>query len=331
MGGPRHHFDRLPRANPGGGILFRHQRVAHPRHGAVAGQLRRRQGLGLPNLKPEVSVGYSAGIVAHPLDDLSVTIDAYSISLSNRITASSTVNSSGGAINTPLVNDAILAHGNILDPTVNQTGASAFLNGLSTLTQGVDLTVSYPTDFGDMGLIDWTLAGNYNTTAISRVTPPPALLLASNPGATFFTPGALFNYTHGAPQEKVGLTANWSLDQFGITFRETYYGPQKNFTNQYGGGTSLAEFLPDDQAGVGITDVEMRYNITEQLQFAVGGNNIFDIRPGIVPTLTAAQANGGTFQDVGWPIDGGLDLQDPVGSAFSQNGGYYYGRITFNF
>ncbi|MBS0281738.1 MAG: TonB-dependent receptor, partial [Proteobacteria bacterium] len=287
--------------------------------------------LGLPNLKPEISTSYSAGIVAHPFGDLSVTVDAYSIALGDRITASSTVNSVGGAINTPLVNDAIAAHGNILDPTATQNGVTAFLNGLSTLTQGVDLTMNYPTDFGDMGLIDWTVAANYNTTALSRVAPPPAVLTASNPGATFFSPGGLFNFVHSAPQERIGLTANWSLDAWGITFRETYYGPQKNVTNQYGGATSLAEYLPDGQAGVGLTDLEVRYNVTEQLGFAIGGNNIFSIRQNEIGVLLPSQANGTTFQDVGWPIDGGLVLHDPAGAAFSPNGGYYYGRITYNF
>ena len=287
--------------------------------------------LGLPNLKPEISTSYSAGIVAHPFGDLSLTVDAYSIALGDRITASSTVNSSGGAINTPLVDVAIAAHGNVLDPLVVSNGVSAFLNGISTLTQGVDLTANYPTDFGDMGLIDWTVAANYNTTAISRVAPPPALLTASNPGATFFSPAALFNFVHSAPQERIGLTANWSLDAWGITFRETYYGPQKNYTSQYGGGTSLADYLPDGQAGVGLTDLEVRYNVTEQLGFAIGGNNIFSIRQSPIGVLLPSQANGGTFQDVGWPIDGGVVLHDPAGGAFSPNGGYYYGRITYNF
>jgi iron complex outermembrane receptor protein len=280
--------------------------------------------LGLPNLKPEISTNYSVGIVAHPFEDLSVTIDAYSIALGDRITGSSTVYSQGGAINTPLVNDAIAAHGNILDPTATQNGVSAFLNGLSTLTQGVDLTVNYPTDFGDYGLVDWTLAANYNTTALSRVAPPPAVLLASNPGATFFSPGTLFNFVHSAPQEKIGLTANWSMDAWGITFRETYYGPQKGYSSP-GGGVTLADYVPNGQSGVGLTDLELRYNVTEQLGLAIGGNNIFSIRQNTGPTWMIPDGNEG------WPADGGNVLHAPTGAAFTPNGGYYYGRVTFNF
>ena len=41
--------------------------------------------LGLQNLKPEISTQYSVGIVTHPLDDLSATVDVYSLTLGNRI------------------------------------------------------------------------------------------------------------------------------------------------------------------------------------------------------------------------------------------------------
>jgi iron complex outermembrane receptor protein len=279
--------------------------------------------LGLPNLKPEISTQYSVGIVAHPFQDLSVTLDAYSVTLGNRIVRSGTVNAAGGAINTPLVNSAIAAHGNILDATASQAGVTAFLNGLSTLTQGVDLTVNYPTDFGDMGLVDWTLAGNYNTTAVSSVLPPPAVLTASNPGATFFQPYTLFNFVHSAPQEKVGLTANWSLDEFGVTFRETYYGPQKQLTTPNSG----PPFFNSSQAGVGLTDLEARYNVTEGFQVSLGANNVFNIRRDVVGfTGTPLNANGGTNS-----ASGGQVQNPPVGAAFDPNGGYYYGRVTLNF
>ncbi|HVZ27776.1 MAG TPA: TonB-dependent receptor, partial [Rhizomicrobium sp.] len=137
--------------------------------------------LGLPNLAPETSTQYSIGIVAHPIPQLSITLDGYSLTLGNRIVASSTVNSSGGSINTPLVTTAILADGVSLDPTATQQGVTAFLNGISTLSQGIDLVANYPTDFDDYGVVNWTLAANYNDTSISKVNPAPAVLLASNP------------------------------------------------------------------------------------------------------------------------------------------------------
>lgn len=279
--------------------------------------------LGLPNLKPEISTSYSVGLVAHPLDDLSVTVDAYSITLGNRILASDRVFSQGGAINTPLVNDAIRVAGNVLDATATQNGVTAFLNGLDTRTQGVDLTINYPTDFGDYGMVDWTLAGNYNDTSISSVVPPPQALLASNQGATFFTPLRLYNFKHSTPNVKVGLTANWTLDAWGLTIRDNVYGPIHNLTSPNGG----LPYYNTSQASVSLLDLEARYNITEGLQLAVGGNNVFNIHPGTHPYVSLTpNANGQTPL-----IDNGNIIGYPNATVWDPNGGYYYARVTFSF
>ena len=286
--------------------------------------------LGLGNLRPETSVSYSAGIVAHPLEDMSMTVDAYSIAIGNRIVTSATVTSAGGSINVPLVTQAVALDNVSLDPTATQQGVTAFLNGVSTLTQGVDVTLNYPTDFGDNGLVDWTLAGNYNTTAVSRVAPTPTQITATAPGASFFRPDTLANYVHSAPQEKIGLTANWTLDEFGVTFRETYWGPQHNISTPNNGG----ELINFNQAGVGLTDLELRYNITDQLQFAFGGNNVFNIRPDVQPFAGPPVANAlGNSPSSGQAIPAGNGAVDSnfFGPAWNPNGGYYYGRINFNF
>jgi iron complex outermembrane receptor protein len=165
---------------------------------------------------------------------------------------------------------------------------------------------------------------------VSRVSPTPAQITASAPGASFFRPDTLANYVHSAPQEKVGLTANWSLDEFGITFRETYWGPQHSFSTPNNGG----ELINFNQAGVGLTDLELRYNFTDQLQFAFGGNNIFNIRPDLQPfagppvgSVLGNNPNSG----VALPAGNGSVSNNPFGAAWNPNGGYYYGRINFNF
>ncbi len=286
--------------------------------------------LGLGGLRPETSVSYSAGIVAHPLDDLSVTVDAYSIAIGNRITTSATITSAGGSINVPLVTQAVALDNVSLDPTATQQGVTAFLNGLSTLTQGVDLTVNYPTDFGEFGLVDWTLAGNYNSTSVSRVSPTPVQITNSAPGASFFRADTLANYVHSAPVEKIGLTANWTLDDFGVTFRETYWGPQHGTSTPNNGGV----IIPFSQAGVGLTDLEARYNVTEELQLALGANNLFNIKPDLQPFASgsAAYLNGNNASTgVAVPAGNGSVSNSPFGTAWNPNGGYYYGRVVFNF
>jgi iron complex outermembrane receptor protein len=297
--------------------------------------------LGFPNLIPEVSTSYTVGIVAHPLENLSATLDAYSIAVGNRITVSSTISAANGTINEPvLVPQALAVDGITLDPTVTQQGVTAFLNALSSISQGVDLTVNYLTDFDDYGQVNWTAAGNYNQTAISSIAQTPAILLAGNPNATFFSGPTQYAFTHGIPNEKIALTADWSLDQFGIMVRETYYGPQHGFTSP-----GNAEEIQSNQAGVGITDLSLRYNVTDQLQFVLGGNNIFNILPDVhgfapsscsIPTVTilaGGKCTPGPNAASGQALTDNNDVSafTPLGTAWDPNGGYYYARVTFKF
>jgi iron complex outermembrane receptor protein len=134
---------------------------------------------------------------------------------------------------------------------------------------------------------------------------------------------------HSAPAEKVGLTANWSLDEFGITFRETYWGPQHGTSTPNNGG----QVITFNQAGVGLTDLELRYNVTEQLQFAFGGNNVFNLHQDVSGFAGPPTGNalGNTSAGLALPFSNASVSNNFFGASWNPNGGYYYGRINFNF
>jgi iron complex outermembrane receptor protein len=268
--------------------------------------------LGVKPLQPEASTNYSAGFVAHPLQDLSITMDAYSISLRNRIVGTGTLFGSGGASNAPIVTTAIIAHGNVLDPTVTQTGVAVFVNGISTLTQGIDLSVNYLSDFGDLGSVNWTLAGNFNDTSISNVIATPPLLAPQ----TLFSRTATSTLTRANPKEKVVFSALWSLDDWSVNLRETLYGPTSVFNSPNGG-----QYFLNEVHTTAITDVEIDYHYLQSWTIAFGANNLTDERPDsrllISPTQMADSSNV-----VGAPL--GI-------SPYGINGGFYYTRISFNF
>ena len=268
--------------------------------------------LGVKPLQPEASTSYSAGIVAHPLDDLSITLDAYSISLRNRIVGTGTLFGSGGAINSPIVTSAILAHGNVLDPTVSQTGVSLFVNGISTLTQGIDLSVNYLTDFGDYGSVNWTLAGNYNDTSISNQIATPASLAPQ----TLFSKTATSLLTRANPKEKVGLSALWNLDDWTINLRETFYGPTSVYYSPDGG-----KYYLNEVSTTAITDLEIDYHWLQSWTIAFGANNLLDKNPG-----SRVVVNATTLSDASNVVGAPLGI-----SPYGINGGFYYTRLSFNF
>jgi iron complex outermembrane recepter protein len=268
--------------------------------------------LGVKPLQPEASTNYSAGIVAHPLNDLSITLDAYSISLRNRIVGTGTLFGSGGASNAPIVTTAILAHGNVLDPTVSQTGVALFVNGISTLTQGIDLSVNYLTDFGDYGSVSWTLAGNYNDTSISKQIATPTALAPQS----LFSQTTTSLLTRANPKEKVGLSALWTLDPWSINLRETFYGPTSAYYSPDGGTYYLNEVKT-----TAITDLEIDYHYLESWTIAFGANNLMDKNPESRSAVNATTLSDGS-NVVGAPL--GI-------SPYGINGGFYYTRLSFAF
>jgi iron complex outermembrane receptor protein len=269
--------------------------------------------LGFQNLKPEKSDSYSAGLVLHPAPRLSITLDAYQISIRDRIVGSGTIFGLGGATNSANVLTAIAAHGNILDPTVTYVGVSVFTNGVDTRTTGAELTATYASDFGDMGHVDWSVAANYNTTKLTKVIATPAPISPQ----PLFDATAKSYLTTASPKQKITLGAYWTLDKWSVNLKETIYGKTSALVSP-NGGTYYAENI----GTTGITDLEVAYQLLPKVKIAIGANNLFDQTP---PNRPQNPANGS-------PLDGSNVYNAPVGiSPFGINGGFYYGRVTYSF
>ena len=278
--------------------------------------------LGIDTLKPEESTNYSLGVVAHPLPAMTLTLDAYQIELTDRIFGSSSVyGTRGGVLTSPQVLAAILANGNVLDPTVTTTGVNIFSNGVDTRSRGLDLVISYPTDLGDYGRIDWSLSGNYNTTKVTKVKPPPAPLTTPSvpypAGQSLFAGNAKSLLEKASPKYKIGLNGLYSFDALTVSLTETVYGKSSSLSDPGSG--------PLQQTSIGttaITDVEVSYKFVDAVTVSIGANNLFNKYPDkLSPQFQAACVASGA----------GCVTQYPSYSPFGINGGYYYGRVTYAF
>ncbi len=271
--------------------------------------------IGFQNLQPEKSTNFSLGFVARPAPKLTITVDAYQVSIRNRIVGTGSIFGSGGATNFPIVTTAIRANGNVLDPTVTQTGINIFTNGADTRTRGVELTASYLASLGDAGTVALTLSGNYNETKITRLGVAPAAL----GGIALFDTGTQSDLETASPKVKVIGSAFFDLGKFSATLRGTIFGTTSNFTSP-DGGTYYRQEIP----AAFIADVELGYQLTEEIQLSVGANNLFNKKP---PTV---QLVPGTTNFT--LVNGGNVLDAPLTfSPYGINGGYYYGRVNFKF
>jgi hypothetical protein len=92
--------------------------------------------------------------------------------------------------------------------------------------------------------------------------------------------------------------------------------------------------------------MEGRYNVTEQLSFALGINNLFDIRgratdfapdcsgplTGVIFLPGGKCTNGpNKASGVSQLTSNGNVAQTLIGNQYDPNGSYYYARVSFNF
>jgi len=282
--------------------------------------------LGLGNgLKPEQSTSLSLGVVVRPMEKLSATLDAYQIDLTDRIIGSA---SFYGQINgTPYpgateVNAAIDASGLSIDPAVLQSGtlsAVVFTNGIDTRTRGADLTLTSPNDYS-IGHIDWSIAGTYNYTVLTRQIGTPEQL----GGQTVFSPTTISNLTTASPRLVLNLSAHYAVSAFYAELHEIIYGSSSQWSNDGGNNASkipiyYASVIPTTP----ITNLELGMHATKALTFAVGANNLFNRYPTTInPAILAAYDK--------YYQSGGQGKYNTF-SPFGFDGGFYYARAILSF
>ena len=285
---------------------------------------------GFQPLQPERSTNFSAGFVAHPIPRLQITADYYHIDLRDRILNSGSIvgysagYGASGVVSQNVLNAVSAAGVHIPLAGLTYVGLQIFANAVDTVTQGVEFTTSYASDFDQYGHVDWTLGFNYNDTAVTRELPLPAAVYNADFNRTLVTPNSLSALLTGTPREKVIANATWTLAKWSVNLRETVYGPSSeldsfNITGAGAGATRVR------LGTAGITDLDLGYRITSGLRVNIGANNLLNRHPSTVPDIT--NGSGGLR-----PADGSYVYGEPAPfSPYGFNGGYYYGRVTYSF
>jgi iron complex outermembrane recepter protein len=308
--------------------------------------------LGLGNgLQPEHSVNLSLGAVWRPTPGMNAQLDIYQITITNRIVGSGQIigNSNGTAVSS-IVNNAILASGNGIDPAVlakGSTGVNVFANGIDTRTRGADFVFDFPVDYG-FAKVDWSIGATYNDTTITKPAATPAALAAINPLTgiptnELYDPTAYSDLTTAAPKYIINLGAVLTLGNLSVNLLEKVYGPASEFQNDDGdnGGGGIAACTPKAgtlficpgsfdyfQSRIGvtpITNLDIGYQMQEHLKFSIGAVNLFNKFPGRLNAEQLSHTNNFAFGD-----NAGV-TQYPVFSSFGINGGFYYLKAQYKF
>jgi len=270
--------------------------------------------VGINGLKPEASTNISAGLVLNPRPGLAITLDAYQITIRDRIVGSGALYGSGGAINAPAVTAAILANGNVLDPTVVQTGINIFSNAVNTRSRGMEAVATMSSNYGSYGRIDWSAAANYNHVEVIKINQAPPELQPQ----TLLDETAISHLETASPRMRVNLGALWKVGAWTVNLRENYYGKSSEQFSSDGSVYYENKIKPKL-----LTDLEVSYQFSKAWTLSLGANNLFNEYPDMVNPLVLAEQRAN--------LDNGAVTIYPAFSPFGINGGYYYARASLKF
>jgi iron complex outermembrane recepter protein len=247
--------------------------------------------LGSTPLTPEESTSYTVGAIFQPLDNTSITLDYYDISIEDRLALL------GPNVITAADVPALTAAGVENAALLVGSSASFFANAFDSDVSGVDLVVTSDFELGP-GFLTVDLRHNYNQQEVSNVVP------------NTINASRVFDLENQVPEQRTILTFDYQTEGlFGGYVRLNRYGSWKST-----GGL----FSPGDASDVSsygaeiLVDVEAQFRFAEIFTIAVGGENVFDTEPDLE-------------QD---PVLQFLGVEQALTSPFGFNGGFWYVRAS---
>lgn len=247
---------------------------------------------GAEALTPEESTNASIGLVWAE-QDWQVTVDWYRIEVEDRIARSTdfTLTAADRA--------ALIAAGNPQAASLSRVGF--FVNDFDTTTTGLDIVTSLETDhFG--GNTTYSVAFNWNDTEVDSFTPG------------IISEARVKKLEESLPKTKGFFTVNHQRNNWHVLARLNYYG--SFYEDHLDSDVVRAEDggLPIFEGSAVTVDLETGWDFDSGLYLRIGAQNAFDKTPDDNPWGAAVAG-----------------AQYPVHTPYGFTGGFYYGRIGWNF
>ena len=237
-------------------------------------------------LEPETATSVSLGVLSE-IGSINVTLDYFHIDVDDRLSLfdSEIIPSDASLLIASGVNSNVI-------------NIQYYANDFNSTTQGIDLVASVPFEFiGGSDIL--SLAFNYTDTKLE----------VTNSKSPIANVNVRKEREKGIPKTRAVLTYSHSQEELSAMVRINYYG---SFYNAQFNDVSLIEKVDP----IVITDLEISYDVTDNLVVALGAKNIFDVYPD-------EYSEGRT--------SGFLGAIYPLNSPTGFNGGYYYLRMGWDF
>jgi iron complex outermembrane receptor protein len=280
--------------------------------------------LGIPNLRPEESTNLALGIGLNPTNNLSISLDYFTINVKDRIVYSSSISS----------DDPTSTLGMILN-NAGVANIQFFINGIETNTSGLDYVASYRNIGLGNGKLNVNLAGNFilNNEIVGTPTEPQAI---KDAGSSILSAQIKSLLTESRPEYKSILGLDYTVGKLYVGLNNTLFGPTR-FQDLDNGGSIMNHIKAEFDPAV-VTDLSIGYNFTNKFSATFNCNNLLDVLPKW--DLVAIDAEGAAA--IANPADksllrgflgfsGRYDILGYNGSQFSQLGRMFNLQLSFKF
>ena len=230
--------------------------------------------LGIEDPKAEISNNFNVGLTAKLANGaFLVTVDAYQITIDERIVISERLNTADFP--------AVAA----LFP--NEREIRFFTNHVDTKTQGIDVVLSYKKAFAENHSLNLSLAGTFNGTDVTGQKDTPEQILAGASedvqGLKLLGATATELIEVAVPRQKLLFSSQYKLGKWGLTARVTNFGQVKAFSRGLSGDDSNVECVGSRCVQTfeakTVTDLSLNYVFSDRFSLTLGSNNLFDVYP----------------------------------------------------
>lgn len=229
--------------------------------------------LGIPELKEETSTSISGGFTAKiPAASIRLTVDAYQIGIDDRVV---------------LTGQFQPGDDEELQSIFNQAGATRaafFANSINTTSRGVEIVVAHSTSFGAGRTLRNDLAATFSKTTWDQEDGINASDILRDKGlvGTYFDQTSRIYLEQAVPRVKLTFGNTLALNKLTVYLRNTYFGETTEATNAAIFDADLNQIdnaIDPYNAGKVITDLSFGYEVSNNLNFTFGANNLLDVFP----------------------------------------------------
>ena len=239
---------------------------------------------GNPDLQAEEADTITLGVVLTPTDDLSISVDYWSIEIEETITGIGAENIVRQCAENGLFCDSIVRSGSG-SLWQGETGyvINAGLNGGKNTWEGVDVAGTWTKDALG-GTFDVRLVGTYMLTKETEI---PA-------ADTYDCTGIISSRCYAAPEWRHTVTASYDSNSFwAVTARWRYFGGidyDGGLTNGKSDGVDTI-VQGEVDSGESYLDLNASFRILDNTEILVGINNVLDEEPPLVGGSLSSNAN----------------------------------------